>query len=180
MLCHRYLPRFLWQSHYFSLEEAFFLQSIAGGLFVVDSVLVRLLVSIVLFFFLSWNSTWYIYSRYHIQTGPSFELILAERRGDEELCTLLSELDALPSRDLLDESDEVLRHKYRVAGWRVGSKTPLGSWGYWGKQIPNAINEDEIANVFLQRFSWTINLRASFASRFFQTSSNILATKGDM
>lgn len=34
-----------------SLEEEFFLQSIAGGLFVVDSVLVCLLVSFVLFFF---------------------------------------------------------------------------------------------------------------------------------
>ena len=45
-------------------------------------------------------------------------------QGQKTLCDLLQQFFALPSRDCLDESDEVLRHKYQLI-YAVGSPIPL-------------------------------------------------------
>lgn len=45
-------------------------------------------------------------------------------QGKHALCELLDQFFALPSRDCLDESDEVLRHKYQLI-YAVGSPIPL-------------------------------------------------------
>lgn len=45
-------------------------------------------------------------------------------QGEDTLCDLLNQFLALPSRDCLDESDEVLRHKYQLI-YAVGSPIPL-------------------------------------------------------
>ena len=45
-------------------------------------------------------------------------------QGETEKCKLLSQLADMPVRDLLDESDEVLRHKYQLI-YAVGSPMPL-------------------------------------------------------
>lgn len=45
-------------------------------------------------------------------------------QGEHALCELLDQFFALPSRDCLDESDEVLRHKYQLI-YAVGSPIPL-------------------------------------------------------
>ncbi|CAE8648543.1 unnamed protein product, partial [Polarella glacialis] len=45
-------------------------------------------------------------------------------KGEAALCSALSDLFAVPARELLDESDEVLRHKYQLI-YAVGSHVPL-------------------------------------------------------
>ena len=45
-------------------------------------------------------------------------------QGEHALCELLDQFFALPSRDCLDESDEVLRHKYQLI-YAVASPIPL-------------------------------------------------------
>ena len=46
------------------------------------------------------------------------------QQGEQEMCRLLSLLADVPVRDLLDESDEVLRHRYQLI-YAVGSPMPL-------------------------------------------------------
>eukprot|EP00434_Breviolum_minutum_P034401 symbB.v1.2.030448.t1/scaffold3429.1/size56941/4 len=45
-------------------------------------------------------------------------------QGEDDLCLLLKELFDVSSRDLLDESDELLRHKYHLI-YAVGNQMPL-------------------------------------------------------
>ena len=49
------------------------------------------------------------------------------QQGESELCAALGALIEQPSIDLLDESDELLSHRYVGAGGWV-----LGGWVLWG------------------------------------------------
>eukprot|EP00438_Fugacium_kawagutii_P034194 Skav233192 [mRNA] locus=scaffold24:332899:334305:- [translate_table: standard] len=74
-------------------------------------------------------------------------------QGEQALCDLLAEFFAFPSRDCLDESDEVLRHKYQLI-YAVGSPMPL----------PEGFERWNVATALLRVLQESHHLRSLVAS----------------
>lgn len=87
--------------------------------------------------------------------------------GETTLCDLLDQFFALPSRDCLDESDEVLRHKYQLI-YAVGSPIPL----------PEGPDRWNVATALLRVLQDSQRLRSLLSATSVMEHSDCEAFKG--